>query len=340
MYVCYDEEKLLGGLLVKIPFIKCHGSGNDFILIDEMEHQLRLSEASRVQLSKLLCDRDNGIGSDGILFVLESDKAEGRMRMFNSDGTEAEMCGNGLRCVARHMIDKLKKNDIQIETDKAVLAVNQVEQIYPEIDTFSVAIEPVSFEVNSLPMNFSTTQAMNVEIPELSKKHRFTALSVPNPHIISVVDEVEEEELSRVGQRANQLPDVFPNGVNVSFIQQLQPNQIFARTYERGVGLTNACGTAMSASSLVSTLLGPNDLNAPIVVINKGGLVHCVVTKDQSSYSIQLRGNGTNVYKAIVEVNDTIESFKVHSKEWFEEENKAYERLQNYASSLIGGKKE
>ncbi|WP_079480539.1 diaminopimelate epimerase [Halobacillus salinus] len=322
---------------MKIPFIKCHGSGNDFILIDELENALAFTEEERKHLSLLLCDRNNGIGSDGILFVLGSEKAEGRMRMFNSDGTEAEMCGNGLRCVARHMIDKLGRSNIQIETEKAVLSVSQVEQIYPSIDTFAVAIEPVSFDVASLPMNFSAEQAVDVEIPELSERHRFTALSVPNPHIVSLVDEVKEEELYEIGKKANQLSPVFPNGVNVSFVQQLEQNQIFARTYERGVGLTNACGTAMSASSLVSTLLGTNELDTPVVVINKGGLVHCIVTKDGDTYRIQLRGNGTNVYQAVVEVNDNMQAFYVHSEERFEEENKAYEKLQNYAASLIGG---
>ncbi|RDY70590.1 diaminopimelate epimerase [Halobacillus trueperi] len=322
---------------MKIPYIKCHGSGNDFILIDEIENDFGFSEKEREELSLLLCDRENGIGSDGILFVMPSEKAEGRMRMFNSDGTEAEMCGNGLRCVARHMIEKLGKKEIAIETEKAVLPVSQVEEIFPEIDTFSVMIEPVSFEVDSLPMNFAGKEAVDVKIPELSEERTFTALSVPNPHIVTIVDSVDQEELLSVGKKANDLPEVFPNGVNVSYVQVLEKNKIFVRTFERGVGLTNACGTAMSASSLVSTILGPNDLGTPIVVINKGGLVNCVVEKDNGRFSIQLRGNGTNVYQAEVDVDLGALTFEVSEKQFFAEENATYEKLEAFAASEIGG---
>lgn len=323
---------------MKIPFIKCHGSGNDFILIDEMEHNLSFTEEEREQLSILLCDRIDGVGSDGILFVMQSDKAEGRMRMFNSDGSEAEMCGNGLRCVARHMIEKTEKVKIAIETEKAVLDVSQVEEIYPNIDTFSVNIEPVSFAPASLPMIFTENEAIDESIPELSAKYRFTALSVPNPHIVAMVKTVDQEDLLEVGQKANQLTSVFPNGVNVSFVQVIEKNKIFVQTYERGVGLTNACGTAMSASSLVSTILGPNELNYPIVVINKGGLVNCVVTKNEdNAHSIQLRGNGTNVFRAILDVNESMDSFYLYRRETFDAENEVYEQLEEYAASQVGG---
>ncbi|MBA2174437.1 diaminopimelate epimerase [Halobacillus locisalis] len=323
---------------MKIPFIKCHGSGNDFILIDEIEHNLSFTEEEREQLSILLCDRIDGVGSDGILFVMSSDKAEGRMRMFNSDGSEAEMCGNGLRCVARHMIEKTGKSRIAIQTEKAVLEVSQVEEIYPKIDTFSVAIEPVSFAPASLPLDVSENEIVDGWIPELSEKYKFTALSVPNPHIVAMVNKVDQEDLLEVGQKANQLPSVFPKGVNVSFVQVLEKNKIFVQTFERGVGLTNACGTAMSASSLVSTLLGPNELNQPIIVINKGGLVNCIVSKDQEgSFSIQLRGNGTNVFRAILDVNDSLDSFCLYGRETFDTENEIYEKLEQYAASQVGG---
>ncbi|RWZ60849.1 diaminopimelate epimerase [Halobacillus fulvus] len=319
-----------------IQFIKVHGSGNDFILIDEMEHGYTFTEKERQQLSLLLCDRKDGIGSDGILFVLESEKAEGRMRMFNSDGTEAEMCGNGLRCVARHMIEKTGTQEIAIETEKAILDVSQVEEIYPNIDTFSVAIEPVSFDVESLPMVFEQKEAIDVKIPSLSEERTFTALSVPNPHIVSIMDRVDQAELLATGQKANNLPEVFSNGVNVSFIQVLEKNKIFVQTYERGVGLTNACGTAMSASSLVSTLLGPNDLDTPIVVINKGGLVNCVVHKNDGSYKIELRGNGTNVYEATVEADVDHQTVQIRDQRFFDEENEKYEELKQYAASQVG----
>ncbi|ARI77860.1 diaminopimelate epimerase [Halobacillus mangrovi] len=322
---------------MKVEFIKCHGSGNDFIMIDEMNESYDFSESERKELSILLCDRHKGVGSDGILFVMPSEKAEARMRMFNSDGTEAEMCGNGLRCVARYVIENLGKSEVAIETEKAVLASSKVAEIYPGIDTFSVAIEPVSFEVASLPMSVSSEQLIDESIPELSDKRTFTALSVPNPHIISIMDEVEQDELLKVGKKANHLPEVFPNGVNVSFVKVIEKNKIFVQTYERGVGLTNACGTAMSASSLVSTILGPNEVDTPIVVINKGGLVNCVVEKSEERYSIQLRGNGTYVYQSAVDINFENKEFHVYEKDFFNKENERYQELETYAQSQVGG---
>ncbi|UOQ43289.1 diaminopimelate epimerase [Halobacillus salinarum] len=319
---------------MNIEIIKCHGSGNDFILIDEMKHHYSFTEEERKKLSLVLPNRMNGIGSDGILFVLPSDKAAARMRMFNSDGTEAEMCGNGLRCVARHIIEKTGSSPVKIETDKAVLQVAQVEEIYPGIDTFSVAIEPVSFNVDTLPMDFENSTAVDVSIPELSEEMTFTALSVPNPHIVAMLDSYDEKELYAIGQKANNLPQVFPNGVNVSFVKSLAKNKIFVQTYERGVGLTNACGTAMSASSLVSTILTSNDLHTPIVVMNKGGLVNCLVEKERDEYSIQLRGNGTYVYQAAIEVNIHEGTWKfTRDPVYFQKEIDTYETLKDYAAS-------
>lgn len=322
---------------MEIPFIKCHGSGNDFILIDETEQCFQFTEKQRKELSLLLCDREQGVGSDGILFVIDSEKAEARMRMFNSDGTEAEMCGNGLRCVARRVIEKIGKTNVSIETDKAVLSVSQVDQIYPEIDTFAVAIEPVSFSVKTLPLLINHDELVEAIIPELSNERLFTALSVPNPHIISIVDKIDQTELLHVGQKANALPAVFPNGVNVSFVEILASNKIFVQTFERGVGLTNACGTAMSASSLVSVLLGANTKDTPITVINKGGVVNCVVEKQGEDYSIELRGNATNVYRAVAIIDLQNKQFQVMDRHTFHDENEKYDKLKSFAHSQIGG---
>ncbi|MCP3026356.1 diaminopimelate epimerase [Halobacillus sp. A5] len=318
-----------------IEFIKCHGSGNDFILIDEINNNYSFSEDERRDLSILLCNRAEGVGSDGILFVMKSEAAKARMRMFNSDGTEAEMCGNGLRCVARHVIEQVEESKVNIETEKAVLAVEQVEEIHSGIATFSVAIEPVSFEVESLPMNFEKSEALDEVIPELSNSLTFTALSVPNPHIVTIVDEVDQELLEAVGKKANQLPAVFPRGVNVSFVQILEKNKIFVQTYERGVGLTNACGTAMSASTLVSTILGQNEIDVPIVVINKGGLVNCVVEKADRRYTIQLRGNATNVYTASVDIDLDEKQWEWITSTTHQHEIDVYEKLKDYAASQV-----
>ncbi|SIS38443.1 diaminopimelate epimerase [Salimicrobium flavidum] len=317
---------------MNIPYIKCHGSDNDFLMIDERKLESTLSDEEREELALLLCDRLEGIGSDGILFILSSDKAKARMRMFNSDGSEAEMCGNGLRCVARYVIEESGEEKVDIETEKAVLAVERVGEIYEGIDTFSVAIEPVSLRTETLPMNWTNEQAIEVSIKELTDQQTFTALSVPNPHIVSVVEDFEEETLETVGQKANNLPGIFPGGVNVSFVKPIDKNRIFVQTYERGVGLTNACGTAMSASSIVSVLVSGNDKETPITVMNKGGMVNCIV-HENGEYRVELQGNATYVYEAELEVDISSQSFEESFRDVHKNENERYEELRTYAKS-------
>jgi len=319
---------------MKIEMLKCHGSNNDFVLIDDLPHTYQFSEEDRVSIAKTLCDREGIIGGDGILFVEQSDVADARMRMFNPDGSEAEMCGNGLRCVARYAGEQLDKSKLVIETKEANLVVEQKENIFENIPSFEVAIEPVSLNSASLPLQTDEQKHIDQKIPTLSEELTFSAVSVPNPHIISMVDKVDDEQLSSVGKEANENKTLLPNGVNVSFVQTLADQKVFVRTYERGVGLTNACGTAMSASSLNTVLLNNNLPDKEIFVFNRGGFVICVVHHEDGEYRIKLRGNATYEYKTTVnfEENNVRE---LTERETFEQEAEAYEALQAYAAQEI-----
>ncbi|WP_181349078.1 diaminopimelate epimerase [Thalassobacillus sp. CUG 92003] len=316
-----------------IDILKCHGSENDFILIDEIKHRYGFSEDDRRGLTRMLSDRDQGIGSDGILFVLPSDAADARMRMFNSDGSEAEMCGNGLRCVARYIIEKLDQPQVKIETEKAVLSVKKVAPIYESIETFEVSIEPVSFDVGTLPLHVSTNPALEVRIPELTEDFTFTAVSMPNPHLVAVTEDYLESDLMEIGKKANQMKNVLPNGVNVSFVKMLDNQRVFVQTYERGVGLTNACGTAMSASSVVATQVGPHHIGQIITVLNKGGMVQCIVEHEAGEYTVKLRGNATNVYQQTLQVDLENRTFQVDAEAiYFPEEIQSYHELKQHAA--------
>lgn len=321
---------------MNIKILKCHGSSNDFILIDEMDKTYTFSEEDRVQIAKTLCDRTGKLGADGILYVESSTKGDAKMRMFNPDGSEAEMCGNGLRCVGRYVIEKVNKDHIVVETKEANLAVQRKEDIFTNIPSFEVAIEPVSLAASSLPLKSDSKEHINEPIVELSDRLHFTGISVPNPHLISVVDHIDDEELASVGKAANENKQLLPNGVNISFVQKLDDQKIFVRTYERGVGLTNACGTAMSASSLNTVLLNMNELAKEIYVFNKGGFVICLVEKVGEEYFIKLRGNATYEFKSTIEFDEDMSSFSEQGKrEWFETEEKAYAKLQEFAQHEI-----
>jgi diaminopimelate epimerase len=323
--------------ILHIEILKVHGSNNDFILIDEMSKNYDFTEEQRRDLAILLCNRESGVGADGILYTMKSDIADGRMRVFNSDGSEASMCGNGLRCVARYVCELLGIEEAVIETMKANLYVKKQAEIFPDVQTYQVEISPVLFQLSELPLNLSRDTLLNEKIEELSKDLYFSAVAVPNPHLITVIDDLEEQynvqkELSEYVNGPNTL---FPDGVNVSFVKSIQKGHIYVRTFERGVGFTNACGTAMSASSLVTCLLGLNKIEDKIHVYNDGGMVNCIVHQQEQTYSIDLIGNATNVFKATITVNEDLLGFQISNKQIYEEENENYKKLQLYAQEYL-----
>lgn len=329
---------MFGGVVVDIEVLKCHGSGNDFFIIDEMANSYGFTEDARRQLAVALCNRVTELGADGILFVLNSDQADARMRVFNADGSEASMCGNGLRCVARFVCEKLGKTVAIIETMKVNLQVEKEEDLFPEIPTYKVEISPVSFHLKDLPLNLEQDTLENEKISALSEDLKFTALAVPNPHIVTIVDSQQlnstiQTELSEYVNGHNPL---FPDGVNVSFVKPLDKGSIFVRTFERGVGFTNACGTAMSASSLVTCLVGLNNKEDFIDVYNPGGKVRCVVHENDGVYKIDLIGNGTYVYKAVVHVDElNLNQFTVDQTHVYTDEAEHYALLQAHAKEYI-----
>ncbi len=324
---------------MKLNILKCHGSGNDFILIDEVaEGNEIIPEHSRADLSRLLCNRQTGIGADGILFYMPSDIADCQMRMFNPDGSEAEMCGNGLRCIGRYGAEKLMKNSVTVETMKSNLIVSSGKPIFEGIQTFEAEIGPISLTASSLPMLAESETFCNQSIPELSDQLTFTALTIPNPHIVTVVNQIKTDLVNQCGRIANNCSR-FPNGVNVSFVQSLGINKIFVMTYERGVGITYSCGTAMSASSYVSVMNHITNPQEPIYIFNKGGMVCCdVPALTQKNHHVVLKGNATFVFETAIEVD---EGFKTIEKQYDVKTNhdeiNAYANLQNYAQSVIGG---
>lgn len=321
-----------------IEIIKCHGSGNDFLLIDEISNSYSFTEQQRADLARTLCDRKSELGADGILYVLPSKTAEARMRVFNADGSEASMCGNGLRCVARYVCELLSLDEARIETMKVTLHVSKEEEIFSEIPTYKVEISPVSFQLADLPLNLSQETLINGKISSFTENLSFTALAVPNPHLVSVVEtaELKSELQGKISEYLNGQNQLTPDGVNVSFVKPLEKGHIYVRTFERGVGFTNACGTAMSASTLVTCLIGLNELETSVDVYNNGGKVRCVVHFNDGKYKIDLIGNGTYVYRTNVKIHlAEMNQFTVDEKQYFPKESLQYEKLQNHAKVFV-----
>lgn len=289
---------------MRMMFQKVHGSENDFFLIDETILPREFTAAEIEELRLKLCNRENGLlgGADGILLVgkAKHETAVAKMRVINSDGSEASMCGNGLRTVARYLGEKLDKPCFTVETMFADLKVRKAESLGGEIATYQVEISPVSFEAETIPMTIGENTLINKMIPELSATLEFSAVAVPNPHLIAFVDHqtLMSDELEKIASYVNGENAIFNDGINVSFVEILAQNELFVRTYERGVGLTSACGTAMCASSLMYTLLKGGRFYERITVRNMGGLVKTVVHEDDDeSYWMELIGNATVTHK-------------------------------------------
>lgn len=285
---------------MKIAMQKVHGSENDFFLIDETQLDQPFTEKEIDALRTSLCDRATGLlgGADGLLLVEEVLNGESlaKMRVINRDGSEASMCGNGLRTVARYLAEKYEKGSFTVETMFADLKVRQARSLGNEVATYQVEISPVRFEAAAIPMLTDNNSIIDEIIPELSNDLRFSVVAVPNPHLITFVDHktLMGEEFERIATYVNSVNPLFPDGVNVSFVEIIGKNEIFVRTFERGVGLTNACGTAMCASSLMYVLLSEGNFSEPITVKNTGGMVKTVVHEDASDgYWMELIGNAT-----------------------------------------------
>lgn len=325
---------------MKFNIIKCHGSGNDFVLIDERRLPEPLTQAQRSALAVHLCDRASVIGADSFLFVQDSAVGDGKMRYFNADGSEANMSGNGLRCVARYLSDDLKKDKLVLEALGGIYDVQRVRDFFGDVAAFSITITTVDFAVKSLPLRVDTETWIDKKLDFLSDKLRFTALTVPNPQLVALVDAPDEPLLIRTGIRCNDQRDFFPEGVNVNFVQPLDARTIFVQTFERGCGITFSCGTGIFASSIVSTLLGHTPENEWLTVLNPGGFVKTKIYRDaQGRFSGELLGNTTNEFTAELYFDFSKPgSARLENVRPCLEELAAYEKVKAFAAEVLGAR--
>ena len=235
-----------------VRFWKMHGLGNDYIVIDNRDAKIKEREIS--DLARRLCQRRFSVGADGLLLVYESAVADVKMRVFNADGSEAEMCGNGIRCFAKYCYENciIRKEEISIETLAGVKgAWLTVED--GEVSRVKVDMGVPSLERGNLPM-LGQGPCINEDLEVDGERFRVTCLSVGNPHCILFVDDVEGFPVQEVGPKIEN-SRLFPKRVNVEFVQVLNRNELKVRVWERGCGETFACGTGACASVVAGNLL-------------------------------------------------------------------------------------
>jgi len=234
-----------------LNFTKMHGLGNDFILVDGFKEKL---PADLLKTAAKLCDRHFGIGADGLILVLPSDKADLKMRIINSDGSEAEMCGNGIRCFARYAYERGLVNK-EIFTVETLAGIMTPRLVFEQNKLTGITVdmgEPV-LERSAIPMLGPAGQALHEPLTVLDKIVYVTALLMGVPHCVVLVDDVSKVAIEKYGP-ALETHAVFPQKTNVHFLEVLNDQEIKMRVWERGAGLTLACGTGACASLVAAVL--------------------------------------------------------------------------------------
>ncbi|MGN5375296.1 diaminopimelate epimerase [Sphingomonas hankookensis] len=288
---------------MKFTFVKAHGSGNDFPLIDA--RAIVLGDAEWARVARALADRSGDVGGDGILLLTHSDNEHiFGMRMFNPDGSEAETCLNGLRCTARLGFEATGSDAGRVRLKQSAAQARAVAPIADGVTTIETKVGPVSLVPRDVGLTTgAATPFVDAAIPGLPSGRRFTAVAMPNPHLVAFVDAVDEDELVTLGDWCEGGPALIPARANVSFVELRETGHapaLFVRTYERGVGLTNSCGSAMAASTLAAARTGRIGWSVETRVFNRGGMVRA---KADVGDVVTIAGNATFEWDGEIEVD-------------------------------------
>lgn len=277
-----------------MKFTKWQGCGNDFIFVNGFEEEME----PVLDKCTALCDRHFGIGADGIIFVLPSDKADVSMRIFNTDGSEAEMCGNGIRCFAKwaRELGVVNTDRFSCETGAGIL--------YPEImadGTVRVDMNVPHLTPSVVPvtgLGDAPVISKALDVPELGESFKVTCVSMGNPHCVTFVPDISKVDLPKVGPVLER-DSHFPRKTNVEFVQKLDDKTLRMRVWERGAAITLACGTGSCATLVAAVLNGLVEREADIIL--DGGTLH-VEWEGKETDHVFLRGPATKVFEGEVKL--------------------------------------
>ena len=230
-----------------------HGAGNDYVYVDGFQYGI-LENADEV--AKLVSDRHKGIGGDGLILINPSEVADARMEMYNADGSRAEMCGNGIRCVAKYVYDHgiKKEPSLQIETDNGVLALDLTVS-NGKVDLVEVDLGEPILDGKSIPTTFEMEKVVKESITVSDRTFEMTSVSMGNPHCVIFVPKLTDDLVHTYGPLI-ETDSHFPNRVNVEFVEIISRTEVIQRTWERGSGETHACGTGAGAVCVAGVLTG------------------------------------------------------------------------------------
>ena len=276
-----------------LRFTKMQGLGNDYVYMDAINQQI--DNAS--ELSKRVSDRHFGIGSDGLILICESKIADFKMRMFNSDGSEAEMCGNGIRCVGKFVYDKklTNKTVLSIETLAGIKHLNlNIEN--GKVKTVRVDMGEQILEPKKIPVISDEQIVKNLKIKVQDKDFIFSCVSMGNPHAITIVENVSEFDVDKYG-KVVEINETFPKKTNVEFIEIIDKQHVKMRVWERGAGETLACGTGACATTVACFLNGLTERKIKVELL--GGILD-IYWNDKDNH-VYMTGPAVTVFEETLE---------------------------------------
>lgn len=246
--------------MAKLKFTKMHGAGNDYIYVNGFTQTIE----NPSELALAISDRHFGIGSDGLVLILPSDKADIRMQMFNSDGSEAEMCGNASRCVGKYAFDNglTDKTKISLETKAGIKYISLLEGDAKARKVTVDMGEPI-LDAETIPVVADKSPVLNLPLTIDGKVWEMTCVSMGNPHAVTFTEGIKDLDLPVIGPKFEKNP-VFPRKTNTEFIEVVDRNTLNMRVWERGAGETLACGTGACASAVAAVLNGFTDRKVTI----------------------------------------------------------------------------
>jgi diaminopimelate epimerase len=236
-----------------MKFTKMHGIGNDYIYINGFEEQLE----NPGELSIRLSDRHKGVGSDGLVIILPSSKADFRMQMFNADGSEAEMCGNAARCIGKYVYEKglTDKTELTLETLAGIKTLQLFLDDRNNVVSVTVDMGKPVLEAEKIPTTLPGKQIVNFPVSFDGINYAITCVSMGNPHTVIFTENIANMDIEKMGKKIENAP-IFPRRTNVEFIEVIDKSRIKMRVWERGSGETMACGTGACASVVAGVLNG------------------------------------------------------------------------------------
>lgn len=282
---------------MKLHFSKMHGLGNDYIYVNCLEHKLKHPE----EVARIVSDRHFGVGSDGLILICPSDRADFEMRMFNADGSEGKMCGNAIRCVGKYVYDRgfTDRKTLQIDTRSGVKTLELTLEDDGKVSTVRVDMGRASLRARDIPVETDYDDFVSQPMLVHGEVFLVTCVSMGNPHAVIFCDDVEDLPLEDIGPLFEN-HEKFPDRINTEFIELVDRQTLKMRVWERGSGETFACGTGACAAVVAAVVNGHCDAGDEVTVRLRGGELKITCRED---FTVLMKGPAAHVFDGVMEID-------------------------------------